>query len=97
MGRFADCTGQGTVHGEPFGSRGVPAGLQVIGDIVALPEVHLTALPHRGVENSSPRVLNARVASSEILRIVRTPDGYERESLLPVSFVPMTGEARERG
>jgi protein-L-isoaspartate(D-aspartate) O-methyltransferase len=32
----------------------------------------------------------------EILRITRTADGFERESLLPVLFVPMTGEAEER-
>jgi len=35
-------------------------------------------------------------ASQEILRITRTADGFERESLLPVRFVPMTGEAEER-
>ena len=29
-----------------------------------------------------------------LARIRRTPDGYEREELLPVRFVPMTGEAR---
>ena len=29
----------------------------------------------------------------EILRLRRTPDGIVRESLLPVRFVPMTGEA----
>jgi len=32
----------------------------------------------------------------EIVRIRRTPDGLERERLLPVRFVPMTGEAQER-
>jgi protein-L-isoaspartate(D-aspartate) O-methyltransferase len=35
-------------------------------------------------------------AGQEILRITRTADGYARESLLPVRFVPMTGEAEER-
>ena len=34
-------------------------------------------------------------AGQEVLRIVRTPEGFERESLLPVRFVPMTGEARD--
>ncbi|MEE8467389.1 MAG: protein-L-isoaspartate(D-aspartate) O-methyltransferase [Planctomycetota bacterium] len=32
----------------------------------------------------------------EILRLRRTPDGIVRESLLPVRFVPMTGEAERR-
>lgn len=32
----------------------------------------------------------------EILRITRTTEGLERESLLPVRFVPMTGEAERR-
>ena len=40
-------------------------------------------------------VLPVGRASQEILRIRRTADGFERESLLPVSFVPMTGEAQE--
>jgi protein-L-isoaspartate(D-aspartate) O-methyltransferase len=31
----------------------------------------------------------------EILRMTRTATGFERESLLPVRFVPMTGEARD--
>jgi hypothetical protein len=35
-------------------------------------------------------------AGQEILRITRTADGYARESLLPVRFVPMTGEAEQR-
>jgi len=33
--------------------------------------------------------------SQSVLRIRRTELGYERESLLPVRFVPMTGEAQE--
>ena len=33
--------------------------------------------------------------SQSVLRIRRTESGYERESLLPVRFVPMTGEAQE--
>jgi protein-L-isoaspartate(D-aspartate) O-methyltransferase len=32
----------------------------------------------------------------EVLRITRTAEGFERESLLPVRFVPMTGEAQRR-
>ena len=36
-------------------------------------------------------------SGQEILRITRTSDGYERESILPVRFVPMTGEARDGG
>jgi protein-L-isoaspartate(D-aspartate) O-methyltransferase len=31
-----------------------------------------------------------------LLLIQRTPSGYERTTLLPVAFVPMTGEAKER-
>ena len=30
----------------------------------------------------------------DLLRVTRTPSGYQRETLLPVRFVPMTGEAR---
>jgi protein-L-isoaspartate(D-aspartate) O-methyltransferase len=33
----------------------------------------------------------------ELLRLTRTASGQERESLLPVRFVPMTGEARGQG
>jgi protein-L-isoaspartate(D-aspartate) O-methyltransferase len=33
--------------------------------------------------------------TQELIRMTRTKTGYERESLLPVRFVPMTGEARE--
>jgi protein-L-isoaspartate(D-aspartate) O-methyltransferase len=35
--------------------------------------------------------------SQELVRLTRTASGVLRESLLPVRFVPMTGEARERG
>ncbi|HVS19813.1 MAG TPA: protein-L-isoaspartate(D-aspartate) O-methyltransferase, partial [Planctomycetota bacterium] len=35
-------------------------------------------------------------AGQEIVRITRTAEGYEREELLPVRFVPMTGEAQRR-
>jgi protein-L-isoaspartate(D-aspartate) O-methyltransferase len=31
----------------------------------------------------------------ELIRITRGADGFERESLFPVRFVPMTGEARQ--
>jgi protein-L-isoaspartate(D-aspartate) O-methyltransferase len=31
----------------------------------------------------------------ELIRITRTQDGFERTSLFPVRFVPMTGEARQ--
>jgi len=33
----------------------------------------------------------------DLIRITRTADGYKRESLLPVRFVPMTGEAQQPG
>jgi len=33
--------------------------------------------------------------SQSVLRVRRTESGYERESLLPARFVPMTGEAQE--
>jgi len=41
-------------------------------------------------------VLPVGDALQTIVRIRRTPAGDEREELLPVRFVPMTGEARER-
>lgn len=31
--------------------------------------------------------------TQELVRVTRTPGGFERENLLPVRFVPMTGEA----
>src|SRR5207302_6052510 len=34
--------------------------------------------------------------SQSLLLIHRTHSGYERTTLLPVAFVPMTGEAEER-
>ncbi len=34
-------------------------------------------------------------AFQELVLIERTPEGYERSELLPVRFVPMTGEAQE--
>jgi len=33
-------------------------------------------------------------ADQELILIERTRDGVERSSVLPVRFVPMTGEAR---
>jgi protein-L-isoaspartate(D-aspartate) O-methyltransferase len=35
--------------------------------------------------------------SQELVRLTRTASGLEREPLLPVRFVPMTGATRERG
>jgi protein-L-isoaspartate(D-aspartate) O-methyltransferase len=32
----------------------------------------------------------------ELMLVTRTPDGFETQSVLPVSFVPMTGEAEMR-
>jgi len=34
--------------------------------------------------------------SQDLMLIRRTHSGYERTPLLPVAFVPMTGEAQER-
>lgn len=39
-------------------------------------------------------VIPVGAGSQELLRITRTASGFERESLLPVRFVPMTGGAR---
>jgi protein-L-isoaspartate(D-aspartate) O-methyltransferase len=33
--------------------------------------------------------------SQELIRVTRTPAGIEKKSILPVRFVPMTGEARD--
>jgi protein-L-isoaspartate(D-aspartate) O-methyltransferase len=41
-------------------------------------------------------ILPVGSADQELLLIRRTSDGYERESVLPVRFVPMTGLAEER-
>ena len=35
-------------------------------------------------------------SSQELLLLTRTADGFERETLFPVRFVPMRGEAQER-
>jgi protein-L-isoaspartate(D-aspartate) O-methyltransferase len=40
-------------------------------------------------------VIPVGTGTQELIRVTRTGKGYERESLLPVRFVPMTGEARE--
>jgi protein-L-isoaspartate(D-aspartate) O-methyltransferase len=34
--------------------------------------------------------------SQSLVRVTRTPEGWRREEVLPVRFVPMTGKARER-
>lgn len=39
-------------------------------------------------------VIPVGTGSQELLRITRTATGFEREPLLPVRFVPMTGETR---
>jgi len=39
-------------------------------------------------------VIPVGTGTQELIRVTRTAAGYERESLLPVRFVPMTGEAR---
>jgi len=41
-------------------------------------------------------VLPVGEGSQELILIRRTEDGFEREQLLPVRFVPMTGEAERR-
>lgn len=40
-------------------------------------------------------VLPVGDSRQSLARIRRTPDGHEREELIPVRFVPMTGEARD--
>ncbi|MCZ6822269.1 MAG: protein-L-isoaspartate O-methyltransferase, partial [Deltaproteobacteria bacterium] len=42
-------------------------------------------------------VIPVGTRNQEILRLRRTPDGIVQESLLPVRFVPMTGEAEHAG
>ena len=39
-------------------------------------------------------VIPVGAGSQELVRVTRTEQGFERESLLPVRFVPMTGDAR---
>jgi protein-L-isoaspartate(D-aspartate) O-methyltransferase len=39
-------------------------------------------------------VIPVGAGSQELVRMTRTGEGFERESLLPVRFVPMTGDAR---
>ena len=39
-------------------------------------------------------VIPVGTGSQELVRMTRTGQGFERESLLPVRFVPMTGDAR---
>jgi len=39
-------------------------------------------------------VIPVGTGTQELIRVTRTAAGFERESLLPVRFVPMTGEAR---
>ena len=39
-------------------------------------------------------VIPVGVGRQELLLITRTEDGFRRESLLPVRFVPMQGEAQ---
>jgi protein-L-isoaspartate(D-aspartate) O-methyltransferase len=41
-------------------------------------------------------ILPVGAGSQDLLRVTRTATGIARESLLPVRFVPMTGEARAR-
>ena len=40
-------------------------------------------------------VIPLGTGSQELIRLTRTDHGFDRESLLPVRFVPMTGEARQ--
>ena len=40
-------------------------------------------------------VIPIGTGNQELIRVTRTERGFERESLLPVRFVPMTGEARQ--
>jgi len=40
-------------------------------------------------------VIPVGTGSQELIRMTRTEHGFEREELLPVRFVPMTGEARQ--
>jgi protein-L-isoaspartate(D-aspartate) O-methyltransferase len=40
-------------------------------------------------------VIPIGTGNQELIRVTRTESGFERASLLPVRFVPMTGEARQ--
>jgi protein-L-isoaspartate(D-aspartate) O-methyltransferase len=40
-------------------------------------------------------VIPVGTGTQQLIRVTRTAEGFQRESLLPVRFVPMTGEARE--
>jgi len=40
-------------------------------------------------------VIPLGTGNQELIRMTRTEHGFDRESLLPVRFVPMTGEARQ--
>lgn len=42
-------------------------------------------------------ILPVGVATQHLLLIERTPDGFAQTNLLPVRFVPMTGEAEKNG
>ncbi len=55
------------------------------------------AVPQPLVDQLKPggrMILPVGSGDQELVRIVRTPGGVEREPLLPVRFVPMTGEAQ---
>jgi protein-L-isoaspartate(D-aspartate) O-methyltransferase len=41
-------------------------------------------------------VIPVGVGDQQLVRWTRTASGFERETLLPVRFVPMTGQAQER-
>jgi protein-L-isoaspartate O-methyltransferase len=41
-------------------------------------------------------VIPVGAADQELLLLERTPQGVSRRSILPVRFVPMTGEAQRR-
>ena len=47
-------------------------------------------------EDGGVLVLPVGASIQELVRITRTKHGYRRETLLPVRFVPMTGEAQGR-
>jgi protein-L-isoaspartate O-methyltransferase len=40
--------------------------------------------------------VDAPHGDQELLVVTRTPTGFTEESVLPVRFVPMTGEAQQR-
>ncbi len=78
------------------GYRGWPERIQFDAAIVTAAPDHVPGALVDQLKIGGRLVIPVGDTDQELIRITRTEEGVRRERILPVRFVPMTGEARQR-